>query len=197
MKRIPSSFALIVLIGLTACMEQPDSAYFNRGGPESLLDVSSEVVNLNIGSAAEVKSLASWVQQDVPTRAELYCNALEARCKQARQALELKGVPVMVVSSPTNTATLVYERILARDCNQRYIDQTPNHANAPHPAFGCSVAANMVQHVSDKQQFINPEIMDLPSADRPARMYRSKSAAPQQQQQDFDIGKSVVSSASN
>jgi type IV pilus biogenesis protein CpaD/CtpE len=68
------------------------------------------------------------------------------------------------VASADNNVTLVYERIQARDCESRYIDNPVNPYNLNHPTFGCSLAVNMVQMVSDKRQFTNPAIMDYPDA---------------------------------
>ena len=159
------SYLLLGLMALSACQPKPsDSAYYNRGGPESLLDVSSEVVNLSVADPAALQELSTWIKQDQPTRAELYCNDGDARCTQARKVLDLHGVPTMTVPSGEYNVALVYERILARDCKQRFVDNSKNQWNTSHPAFGCSVAANMVQHVSDKQQFIAPNLTDVPRA---------------------------------
>ena len=73
MKRF--SYLALGLLALSACQPKPsDSAYYNRGGPESLLDVSSEVVNLSVADPAALQELSTWIKQDQPTRAELYCN---------------------------------------------------------------------------------------------------------------------------
>jgi hypothetical protein len=84
----------------------------------------------------------------------------------AQKVLDLTGVPTLLVPSPNFSVALVYERILARDCNPRYIDNGSNYYNANHPAFGCAMAANIVQHVSDKQQFVSPNLSDDPLARR-------------------------------
>ena len=63
----------VAALALTACGKPPaDSAYLNRGGPESLLDVSSEVVSLNGTNRAELKELSNWIEKDQPTRAEIF-----------------------------------------------------------------------------------------------------------------------------
>ena len=159
------------LLVLAGCDRPSNSAYYDRGGPEALLDVSSEVVNLSVAGPAERAQLASWVEQDRPSRAELYCSAGDPRCSEARKVLELHGVPVMDVPSMDYTVTLVYERILARDCNQRFADNHNNNYNAPHPALGCSISANIVQHVPDKQQFVEPNLMDTPRANGAVAAY--------------------------
>lgn len=150
---------------LAACTMPKDAAFMNRGGPESLLDVSSEVVTVNVATPGDVDALARWVEGDHPSRVELQCDVSAPHCKKAIKLLESKGIPLVTVPSAANTAMLVYERILARDCNQRFREPDSSSVyNAPSPALGCSIAANMVQHVSDKSVFINPSISDDPSA---------------------------------
>ena len=58
---------------MVACSQIPKEAYYNRGEPESLIDVSSEVVNLKIQSPASVEEITSWINRDQPTRAEISC----------------------------------------------------------------------------------------------------------------------------
>lgn len=158
---------VVALLALAGCGAPPaSSSYFNRGGPESLIDVSSEVVNLGAGSQADLKELAEWIEKDQPTRALLNCYAGDGYCAQARRILDLHGVPVSTGIDGQQTITLVYERILARDCNKSYVDNTGNFYNTNHASFGCSVAANMVQQVTDKQEFVNPGLSDNPSAVR-------------------------------
>lgn len=158
-----------VALALTACGPEPrDSEFMNRGGPESLLDVSSEAVSLSIATKKDVDALNNWIAGDAPSRAELQCDATAKNCKDALRVLEKRGVEVSTVPSPNNTATLVYERILARDCNQRYREPKAPMYNAPAPSFGCSLSANIVQHVSDKSVFVNPPISDVPLAKRSA-----------------------------
>lgn len=148
------------LLSLAACNRPADSAFYNRGGPESLLDVSSEVVNLGVSSPQELTELSDWIAKDKPTRAELYCIQGDLACSKAEQVLDLHGVPVMTVAAAQSNVTLVYERILARDCSPRFRDNSSNVYNTNHAAYGCSVAANIVQHVSDKQQLISPSLSD-------------------------------------
>ena len=159
-------FSALVLTGLllVACTKPPASAFYNRGAPESLLDVSSEVVNLSVADQPAIAELSNWIATDKPTRAELYCNESDARCSEARKLLEKHGISTMTVPSGESSVALVYERILARDCRQQFVDNTSNAYNASHPSYGCAIAANMLQQVSNKQQFINPNLMDVPPA---------------------------------
>jgi hypothetical protein len=169
---VRSAALVLGLLALAACQRPADSAFYNRGGPESLLDVSSEVVNLSVATPGELNQLSSWIEKDQPTRAELYCTAGDMRCTQAQKVLGLQGVPTMLVPSGNYSVALVYERILARDCSQRYYDDGSNNYNENHPAFGCSVAANIVQQVSDKQEFVSPNLSDEPLGSVAVGTYR-------------------------
>jgi hypothetical protein len=170
MKLSLAALAFLAL-ALSACERPPASAYFDRGGPESLIDVSSEVVNLTIHSDQELNELSEWINRDQPTRAELYCTDGDPMCEEAKQVLDLYGVPTLMVPSGEQAVTLLYERILARDCEQRFIDNNDNLYNLNHASFGCSVAANTVQHVSNKQQFVNPNLMDYPGAEKAVQAF--------------------------
>lgn len=158
---------------LVSCSSIPPEAYFERGSPESLLDVSSEVVNLSVASESALDEMTNWINQDQPSRAELYCMDGDARCVAAQEVLDLYGVPSMYVPSADNMVSLVYERVLARDCENRFIDNTINPYHLNHPTFGCSTAANMVQMVSDKQQFVRPNLMDMPDAKKSVQTYKN------------------------
>ncbi len=172
-----------MLFYLTACSTVPPGAYFERGTPESLLDVSSEVVNLSVASEEALDELAEWVNQDQPTRAELYCLDTDPYCAAAQEVLDLYGVPTMYVLAADNSVSLVYERVLARDCENRYIDNHINPYHLNHPTFGCSVAANMVQSVSEKHQFVSPNLMDYPDARKAVQNYQTYSQPAEEQPQ--------------
>jgi hypothetical protein len=184
MKQAFLSFVTVMalLSGCAPFNEPPRAAYFNRGTPESLLDVSSEVVNLPVATALQVNELSSWVNRDQPTRAELYCRDSDPQCRDAAQALELFSVPTAKIPSAQSTVTLVYERTLARDCESRFIDNRDNPHNLNHPTFGCSMAANIVQHVSDKQQFVNPDIMGVPDAKKAVQAAQRAQERPAEQE---------------
>lgn len=193
-RRFPIVGVLLAL-SLTACVPPPDSAFYNRGGPETLLDVSSEVVSLGVGDPVKLTELANWIDRDQPTRAELYCHAGEPRCDEARKVLELNAVPLMIVPSNDLSAALIYERILARDCAQRFEDNRHNSYNTPHPALGCAISANMVQQVSDKQQFISPNLLDMPDAAGGVAAYRRTYAPKTEPLNVYGIGDSLTSKA--
>lgn len=171
MKKSLLSLSAILVLG--ACSTIPPEAYFDRGAPESLLDVSSEVVNLGVGTDSALAELSQWIERDQPTRAELYCADTDPKCTAAQEVLDLYGVPTMYVASADSSVALVYERVLARDCENRYIDNHINPYNLNHPTFGCSIAANMVQQVSDRQQLVSPNLMDLPDGSKAVQAYGS------------------------
>ncbi len=162
MKKIIYISTLSVL--LFSCSQIPKEAYYTRGQPESLLDVSSEVVNLKIESPSSIQEITGWVNQDQPTRAELNCPDGDALCGQAQNVLHQFGIPVKYTSNSDSNVVLVYERVLARDCENRYIDNMINPYNLNYPTFGCTDAVNIVQMVSDKRQFTSPPLMDNPDA---------------------------------
>ena len=148
-----------LLLATAACDKIPPEAYYDRAQPESLLDQSSEVVNFELTDAQSLDEMVNWINQDQPTRAELYCADGDPLCADADAALRQFGVTVMRVESGERMATLVYERILARDCENRYIDNSINPYNLTHPSYGCSLSVNMVQMITDKRQLTNPPLL--------------------------------------
>lgn len=188
-----TALLLAFAASLAACHRPSDSAFYNRGGPESLLDVSSEVVNLSVAQPNELDELSRWIEQDQPTRAELYCNG-DMMCARVQQVLDLHGVPTMEVPSSQYSVTLVYERILARDCDPRFIDNSSNVWNKVTPSFGCTVAANVVQHVSDKQQFVSPNVSD-PTTARTAVQAYDRAYIPYTTRPIYNVEQSLAASA--
>lgn len=170
-------YAYSLLFFATACNEIPGEAYFNRGSPESLLDVSSEVVNMSVPSGPSVHDLATMLSQDPPSQAEINCDMSQKACQDALAMLERHNVPTQQTNGPLGI-TLIYERVVARDCENRYIDNSINPYNLHPPTMGCSVAANIVQMVSNKQQIVNPSLMDLPDAEKAVQTYRVYLTAP-------------------
>lgn len=169
-------------VALAGCSVIPDEAYYNRGTPESLLDVSSEVVTLQVTSQEEMDEVARYVDEDQPTRAEIYCMDGDMMCGTAEQTLGLYGVEYEVIPADTSEVHLIYERVLARDCENRYIDNSINPYNLNHPTFGCSTASNVVQMVSDKRQFVSPSLLDPMDGDKAGQIYRNYMLPPVIQQ---------------
>ncbi len=159
---------LAVLVG---CSDIPREAFFNRGSPESLLDVSSEIVTVAITSDRSVEEVVDWIDRDQPTRAELMCYEGDMYCSAVEEVLSLYGLEYEFVPSTESAVHLIYERIIARDCEHRYIDNHINPYNMNHPAFGCSIASNMVQQVSDKRQFVSPALLDYYDAEKGVKVY--------------------------
>lgn len=173
-RSFPQLFALTTLLALmTSCGLPPsDRAYTTRGSPESLLDRSSEVVTLNTATKQDLGDLAVWIGRDLPTRAELNCPTTEANCREAERMLTKKNVPVVRGADGAHAVTLVYERIVARDCNPSYRDHRANYYNTNHPAFGCAIAANIVQHVTDKNEITAPGTLDAAPATRAVTTFK-------------------------
>lgn len=176
----------VIGLALAGCSTIPRGAHFNRGTPESLLDVSSEVVTVQVASEGSVNEAISYIEQDQPTRAELYCADGDTYCNAMEEALKVYGLEYERIPSPESTLQLVYERVVARDCEHRFIDNHINPYNFNHPAFGCSIASNMVQMVSDKRQFTSPALMDFPDADKAVRNYNTKYLNPANTAEDQD-----------
>lgn len=170
----PRVFALATLLALMAACGAPpsDRAYGGRGSPESLLDRSLEVVTLNTATRQDLDDLATWIARDVPTRAELNCPTSDANCREAERMLIKKNVPVIKGVDGAYAVTLVYERIIARDCNPSFRNHSANYYNTNHPAFGCAIAANIVQHVTDKNEITDPATLDAAPASRAVTTFK-------------------------
>lgn len=185
---------VMLLAGCGHPPSSPSTAYLNRGGPESLIDVSSEVVNLRAATAKDVRELGTWIAKDAPSRAQLNCATDSKSCKDARKLLTARGVTVTDGLTGDDSVTLVYERVVVRDCEQRYVDNRDNFYNLNHPSFGCAVASNMVRQVTNKEEFINPDLSDSPSAVRAVNDYR-RAHTPRPVVAPYDINESLTSSA--
>ncbi len=173
MKKIAACISSALM--LSAC-EAPPTAYYNRGDPENLIEVSSEVVNVNLASPDALVQLSTMVSQDPPTRAIVDCSQSDTLCGQAKGVLDKHGIASQWAAGSQTAAkgsvTLVYERVVARDCQNRYIDDTGlSSGNLPPPTFGCSITGNMVQQVSDKRQFTSPSLLDFQDGPKAAQAY--------------------------
>lgn len=160
------SYIAAIALALSACSQIPEETAYNRGSPYSLLDASSEIVNVALVSPDSVNEVVQWIDQDQPTQAELYCLENDPICLQTLQTLEMFRVPVHYVSAADNNLVLFYDRVVARDCDNRYLDNPINPYNLNHKTFGCSTAVNMVQMVGDKRQFISPALLDFMDAEK-------------------------------
>jgi hypothetical protein len=157
---------------VTACEDIPGAAYYQRGTPESLLDASSERVSIDLANNPNAQTqLLQWLNQAQPTRAELNCVDGDLMCATLQNTLSQYNVPVERSASGNNLA-LVYDSLQARDCNNRYIDNPRNPYHLSHPTFGCSIAANIVQSVTDKRQFTSPALTDAGDGRRAYQVLR-------------------------
>jgi hypothetical protein len=157
------------------CSKIPGDAYNDRGAPESLLDVSSEQVTVELGSADSVDEIKEWIESDQPSRAIIYCVDGDVLCDSAEEVLGLYGVEYEWMQSDYSEISLIYERVIARDCDSSYIDSRINPYNLNHPTFGCSIASNMVQMVTNRNEFVNPDLlgyMDGRTTAKNMRAYR-------------------------
>lgn len=165
------TYITAIAVALSACSQIPEEAYYNRGSPYSLLDASSEVVNVALVSEESVNEVVQWVDQDQPTQAELYCMEEDPICLQTLQTLEMFRVPVHYVAAADNNLVLIYDRVVARDCDNRYVDNPVNPYNLNHPTFGCTSAVNMVQMIGDKRQLTSPALLDFRDAEKAVQDY--------------------------
>ena len=131
--------------------------------PESLIDVSTEVVNVNLSTREHLAQLTQLITRDPPSRADLGCAPENPVCKDARKLLDMRGIPVQFTGDAG--AALVYERVIARDCDDR---------SQGSQALGCASSANIVQMVGDKRQFVSPTLMDFPDAEKAVGDYGDK-----------------------
>lgn len=169
-----NSFARYILLTcslfLSAC-DRPAPEYVNSGDPERLLDISTETVSFGLDSKKSLARLSKVINQDRPTDAELRCSLANARCTQAKEILERESIPVSLSNEESGVVVLSYNRVAARDCEQHFVDNMSGSRSFNHPAFGCATVGNMVQMVADKNQFSNPNLLDLPDAEKVNQTY--------------------------
>ena len=156
----------------------PPGAFRNAGDPEQQIDASSELVTMSLGSRSALAHISNVLSEDPPTRAELNCAAREALCAEAKLLFAGRGIPVSF-KGRGDAVTLVYERVVTRDCDNRYVDNSQNQYNLHMHALGCSVRGNMVQMISDKQQIVNPTLLDLQDGKKSAQDYDRYQEPPQ------------------
>ncbi|MFW0778282.1 MAG: hypothetical protein ACN2B6_11270 [Rickettsiales bacterium] len=149
----------------------PAEAFNNPGDPERLLDRSSELVTMSLDSRGALSEIAAMVRDDRPTRAELNCMRGEALCMEARSIFANQRIPTEFTGGGDDVV-LVYERVIVRDCDSRFVDNSSNPYNVPMQQLGCSVVGNTMQMVSDKSQFVDPALMDMPDGDKAVQTYR-------------------------
>jgi hypothetical protein len=149
---------LTVLIALSACSNIPKSAYFTRGQPETLLEVTDQVVDIDVSSRNGIGRLNNAIKSNNPSSAVLSCSN-QMLCNEAAAVLDRNNVPYDRQRGMGNKVTLSYSEVEARDCESAFITNHNNPYNLNHPTFGCSIAVNQVQMVSDKRQFTDPLLL--------------------------------------
>ncbi len=164
MTRLP--IITVMLLVAVACSPIPERAHYMSSSPDQLLDITSEVVTIPVQTTDGADELIEWLNEDEPTRVELYCDNQGPYCDIARDILEQFGIAYTAYVDPQNEAALIYERVLARDCDGRDYPNHINPYNLPYPNIGCSVAANSLQMISDKTQIIAPALSGYANADK-------------------------------
>ena len=162
---------LACLVLVVACDRTPNEVYPNSGDPEGLIDSSSETVTFGLKAKSSLTKLSEMIREDRPSSVELRCSLKSTRCAQAKEIFERNGIQINLTSEQSNSVLLSYERVMVRDCNPHFIDNMSGSRSFNHPSFGCAVAGNMVQMVSDKQQFTNPSLLDFPDAEKASQSY--------------------------
>ncbi len=161
---------------LTACQDVPSDGFASIGNPERQLVVTTEATSLELKDKHSLDHLKEIIKTDPPKRAQLNCPTTDALCANAKSALQTANIP-MEFSSPTEGAgdsiNLIYQRIAAAECPNRYVDNSINSANLNAPTLGCSIRSNMVQMVTDKQQFVNPGLLDYQDGEKAAKTYQN------------------------
>lgn len=162
---------LLCLLSVSACTEPYNVVAVDAGNPERLIDNSTETITFSLKSKNSLSKLKDMVKEDRPSSVELRCSLSSSRCAQAKEIFERNGIQINVTSEESNSVVLSYNRVMVRDCDQRFVDNMSGNRSINHPAFGCSIAGNMVQMVSDKSQFTNPSLTDLPDAEKAGQSY--------------------------
>lgn len=152
-----AALTLSSMAALFACSEIPKEAYFHRGEPELLLETQEKMATFEIDSKESLKDIVAWSRKAKPTEATLRCRPKSKLCGKLEQLLSKEGIPVnYTAGASSNEVTFLFERSAVRKCENRYVDNSINPYHLNHPAFGCTIASNIAQMVTDKSQFTNP-----------------------------------------
>lgn len=172
--RITPIIPLLALLALTACEDIPEGSYAGIGDPERQLVTTTETVTLELKDAQSLDQLRESLKTDTPTRAELACATATPLCTKAKTLLLKSNIPIEIKGmADGGTVTLLYRRVAAKACENRYIDNSRNNNNLNTPSVGCSIRSNMVQMVTDKQQFVNPALLDYQDGEKAAQNYQA------------------------
>lgn len=185
-------FTFLVLF---ACSEIPEQAYYTRGQPESLLEVTQTEAIFTLNKKTVVSDISKWIKNASPSEALLHCQKKNKICNRVEALLKKKGISTARNTSSTNEVTFFYEQISVRKCENRYIDNTVNPYNLNHPTFGCTIASNSAQMVANKQQFINPNLTDKTDARKPVQVtdFYNTATKPETDSTPLTTSKTLVS----
>ena len=171
---------LLSLILLTSCQDVKPNDYANPGDPERELVVTTETTELPIKNRDALDQLKETIKMDPPSSAELSCTVTDSVCTSAKSilikahiTLEIKSRSTAEQQAPETTVTLFYKRLSAKNCDNRYTDNSINSSNLAQSTLGCSIRSNMMQMVTDKQQFVNPALLDYTDGEKAALNYQA------------------------
>lgn len=154
-----SKFAVAALVlGQTACSIIPQAGYSDQWKFESLIDVTTESVNVDLGRRNALAQVANLTSSPNLASATLYCSNTQL-CERTAKLLRSKDVSYEIKQAETNVASLNFERPVARDCDNRFITNHINPYNLHHPTFGCANGINSAQMIRDKRQVTDPLIL--------------------------------------
>ena len=154
-KTLLIGFAVLTVV--SGCSRIPSDAYKTRTA-ESLLTASTQSVEIDLSSNSAPMQMTNWINKQEPSSAILSC-ATQAACIRAKEVLAQFGISYEERGGLKDQVTLVYDNIVARDCDNRFITNHINPYNMNHPSFGCAMAVNTVQMVGDKRQFTDPMLL--------------------------------------
>jgi len=162
------------MLTVSACKAPGPEEYGNRGDPERFIGTESEIVQIELGSVSALDQLAEVVAQNPPSRAILNCPSDKLSCKKARRILDKRQIASESTGNGDSVA-LIYEQVTARDCEQRYVDNSSNPYNLHTKSFGCAITGNIVQMTTDKRQFTKPELLGYGDGGKAAQVYENYS----------------------
>ncbi len=172
MKRFSIIAAILAVTFTQSCSRIPAETGFTRGQPENLLSVNSESVTVDLNQRNAIAQVVNYSNSEDITRAILTCsNSL--LCGRAESVLNQYGVPYEVRSGAVNTVAMISDRIIARDCDNKFVSNHHNPYNLSHRTFGCSMAMNQAMMVRDKRQFTDPMVLGPYDGFKAAQNYDS------------------------
>lgn len=166
---------------LASCVQTPPDGYANAGDPERQIMMNTHITTIMLSDRESVVRLKETLKIDPPLRAQLFCPETSTMCIDARKALIHSTIPLEISNTPpenseeigASNVALIYESLATRPCDNKYRDNSLNSNNIAMPQLGCSMRSNTANMVSDKQQFVNPALLDYFDGDRAAKNYQN------------------------